>query len=120
FVDFTFNQNRNLPRHQTQWVYNVRDNFTYSYDAAGRHDLKAGGEFLWRSQIQANLRNATGEIDARGGPTPANLETLFPDPFNVDTWNLTALSSITRTYTVGVGDFNNWVHSKKLGAWAQD
>ena len=120
FKDFQFNENRNLPRHQTQWVYNIRDNFTYSYDLAGRHDVKTGAEFLYREQIQANLRNATGEIDARGGATPANIQSLFPVWNNADTWNLAALSAITRTYTVGVGDFNNWVSSKKLGAWAQD
>ncbi len=120
FKDFSFNQNRNLPRHQTQWVYNIRDNFSFSHDLHGRHDVRTGGEFLYRRQIQANLRNASGEIDARGGPTPANIESLFPVWNNADTWNLAALSPITRTYTVGVGDFNNWVSSKKLGAWFQD
>ena len=33
-----------------------------------------------------------GRIDARGGPPPANIEALFPDPFNADTWNLAAIS----------------------------
>jgi Carboxypeptidase regulatory-like domain/TonB dependent receptor len=120
FQDFNITQNRNLPKHQDQWVWNIHDNFTYSYEAAGRHDLKVGAEFLSESQIQVNLRNATGEIDARGGPTPANIQQLFPVWNNVDTWNLAALSPITKTYTIGVGDFNVWVYSKNLGAWAQD
>ena len=125
FKTFTFNQNRNLPRHQTQWVYNLKDNFTYSYDLAGRHDLKSGAEFMYRNQIQANLRNATGEIDARGAATPtaAQMQAWFPVWNDASTWCLACLSSIpglVRTYTIGVGDFNNWVSSKKLAAWAQD
>jgi hypothetical protein len=40
--------------------------------------------------------------------------------FNVDTWNLAALSSITRSYTTGVGNFRVRQDSKKIAAWAQD
>ena len=46
-----------------------------------------------------------GVIDARNGPLPANIEALFPDPFNADTWNLAAISPLVRTYDIGVGDF---------------
>lgn len=120
FRTFNILPNPNIPRHQDQWVWSIRDNMTLSYEAHGRHDLRLGGEFMYRKQIQANRRLAGGDIDARGGPTPANLEQLFPDPFNVDTWNLTAISPITRNYIIGVGDFNNWLDSRKLAAWAQD
>jgi carboxypeptidase family protein/TonB-dependent receptor-like protein len=120
FTNFAIAGNQFYPRHQDQWVWNVRDDFTYSYDARGRHDLKVGGEFLHRHQIQDNCRQCMGTIDARGGPTPANLEALFPDPFNVDTWNLAAISSITRSYSIGVGDFNVHLYSKKVASWLQD
>ena len=120
FRGFTFTPNQNLPRHQDQWYYSIRDNFTFSYDAKGRHDLRTGGEFLQRNHIQANRRFGTGELDCRGSNPPANIQTLFPDAFNVDTWNLAAISPFCGTYLIGVGDFNNWVHSKKVGAWAQD
>jgi hypothetical protein len=120
FSTFGFLPNQNLPRNQDQWVWSLKDSFTFSYDAKGRHDVRAGGEFLQRSQIQNNQRFGSGEIDARGGPTPANIQALFPDPFNVDTWNLAAISPITRTYTIGTGDFGNWVYSKKIGTWLQD
>jgi hypothetical protein len=120
FSNFAIAGNMFYPRHQDQWVWNVRDDFTYSYDARGRHDLKIGGEFLHRHQIQDNCRQCMGTIDARGGPTPANLETLFPDPFNADTWTLAAISSITRSYSIGVGDFNVHLYSKKAASWVQD
>ncbi len=120
FRGFNMLPNPYIPRHQDQWVYSIRDNFTFSYEARGRHDLRIGSEFLFRRQIQANRRYASGEIDARGGPVPANIEQLFPVWNNVDTWDLQALSPITRSYIIGVGDFNNWLQSGKFGAWAQD
>ena len=120
FQTISFLPNANLPRNQDQWYWSIKDNFTYSFDAKGRHDVRMGAEFLNRSQIQNNRRTAGGEIDARGGPTPANIEALFPVWNNVDTWNLAAISPITRTYTIGTGDFANWVYSKKAAAWYQD
>ncbi|MEW5984551.1 MAG: TonB-dependent receptor [Acidobacteriota bacterium] len=120
FRTFQIAPNRNLPRYQTQWYWSIKDNFTFSYEAKGRHDLRLGGEYLYRHQIQYNRLNAMGEIDARGGPTPANLEALFPVWNNVDTWNLAALSPITRSYLIGVGNFANHVYSGKVAAWAQD
>src|SRR5437763_1950947 len=64
-----------------------------------------------------------GVITANGGPVPPHTEALFPDPFNADTWNLAAISSITTRYTVGVSDssaFLTPIHMWKYGAWAQD
>jgi hypothetical protein len=126
FTGFSVGGNQFYPRHQDQWVYSARDDFTYSYDARGRHDLRSGAEFLYRKQIQDNCRQCMGTIDARGtfngqaAPTAAQLQAWFPDPFNADTWNLTAISPWVRNYQVGVGDFNNWLRSQKVAAWAQD
>ncbi len=120
FTGFAIGGNQNYPRHQDQWVWNVRDDFTYSYSAKGHHDLKLGGEFLHRHQIQANCRQCMGTINASNGNRPANLEALFPDPFNADTWNMAAISPLVRTYSIGVGDFDVHLYSKKIASWAQD
>ena len=120
FTGFLITGNQNYPRHIDQDLWSVRDDFTHSFSVKGRHDLRAGGEFLYRKQVSENCRQCMGLIDARGGPIPANLEALFPDAFNVDTWNLAALSRITRSYTIGVGDFHVPFDSKKIAAWAQD
>ncbi|PYR15263.1 MAG: hypothetical protein DMF94_32475 [Acidobacteria bacterium] len=120
FTGFAIGGNQNYPRHQDQWVWNVRDDFTYSYTAKGHHDLKLGGEFLHRHQIQDNCRQCMGTINASNGNRPANLEALFPDPFNADTWNLAAISPLVRTISIGVGDFNVHLYSKKIASWAQD
>jgi hypothetical protein len=123
FRGFSFNRNNNLPRYRNQNVYTFRDNFTFSYDAKGRHDLRFGGEYLHLLDDTRNCNRCGGVITANGGPVPANIEDLFPDPFNADTWNLAAISSITTRYTVGVSDASNFltpVHLWKYGAWAQD
>ena len=123
FRGFSFNRNNNLPRYRNQNVYTVHDDFTFSYDAAGRHDLKAGGEFLHFLDDTRNCNRCGGVITANGGPVPSNIQTLFPDAFNADTWNLAAISPITTRYTVGVSDSSGFltpIHMWKYGAWVQD
>ncbi len=122
FTGFSIAPNQNYPRHQDQWVWNVRDDFTYSYNATGHHDLRLGGEFLHRHQIQANCRQCSGDMRANALPLPsaALLQSWFPDPFNVDSWNLAAVSPWVSTYSIGVGDFNVPLNSKKIASWAQD
>src|SRR4029077_14828923 len=120
FNGFAIGGNQFYPRHQDQWVWNARDDFTYSYNAGGHHDLKLGGEFLHRHQIQANCRQCMGTITATNGARPANIEALFPDPFNADTWNLAAISPNVRTYSIGVGQNKLPFDEPKYGAWVQD
>jgi len=126
FTGFAIAPNQNYPRHQDQWVWSARDDFTYSYNKGGRHDLKLGGEFLNRHQIQANCRQCSGDMVARtvvngaSIPNPAQMQAWFPDVFNVDTWNLAAISPWVSTYDIGVGDFNVNLYSKKIASWAQD
>jgi hypothetical protein len=120
FTGFAIGGNQNYPRHQDQWVWNVRDDFTYSYSAKGRHDLKLGGEYLHRHQIQDNCRQCMGTLTATNGTVPTNLQALFPDAFNADTWNMAAISPLVRTYSIGVGDFNVHLYSEKIASWAQD
>ena len=102
FTGFNITGNNGYPRHRSQDLYSVQDNFTLSYNAAGRHDMKSGFEFLLHHEMSANCTNCMGNIDARGGPIPANIQDIFPDPFNVDTWNLAAISPLVRTYRLGV------------------
>jgi hypothetical protein len=127
FRGFSIGGNQFYPRHQDQWVWNVRDDLTYSYDAKGRHDLRLGGEFLHRHQIQDNCRQCMGTVQANGTvaglpalPTPDQMQAWFPDPFNADTWNLAAISPWVTTYSIGVGDFNVHLRSKKFAGWIQD
>ena len=120
-LGFSIAGNANYPRHRDQKVTQIRDDFTFSFDAAGRHDLRLGGEFVRHFEDSENCNNCGGAITANNGAIPANvLQAIFPDPFNVDTWNLAALSPYTRTYTIGIGQFPLQYGQPKVGAWAQD
>jgi hypothetical protein len=94
FTGFTITGNANYPRHRDQKVTQLRDDFTLSYDMRGRHDMRAGAEFVHHYEDSENCAQCGGTIDARGTfggaaiPSPAQLQAWFPDPFNTDTWNL--------------------------------
>jgi len=123
FNGFNIAGNNNWPRYWYQNSYNLRDDFTWSYELGGRHDVKAGGEFMWWKFISANCTSCMGRVDARGGPLPsqAQMAAWFPDPFLVDTWNLNAISNITRRYVVGIADSYPVSFSQpKYAAWWQD
>lgn len=120
FTGFSIAGSSNHPRHRDQNVWSVRDDFMYSYDGGGHHDVRVGFEFVRHFEDSENCALCASAIDARGGPVPDNIEALFPDPFNVDTWNLAGISSITRNVTIGVGTFPNQYAQPKYGSWLQD
>ena len=68
FTGFNITGNNNWPRYWFQDIWTLRDDFTFSYNARGRHDVKAGGEFLWAGMTSANCTSCMGNIDARGAP----------------------------------------------------
>ena len=124
FRGFSFNRNNNIPRYRNQNTYTIHDDFTFSYDAAGHHDLRAGGEYL---RLMDNTRNCNrcGGVITASTAIPANIEQLFPDPFNADTWQLAspAVGLITTRYQVGVSDSSAFLTPVRMGkyaAWAQD
>jgi hypothetical protein len=125
FKGFRSNRNSNIPRYRNQNTYTIHDDFTYSYDAKGHHDLRAGGEYLHLLDNTRNCNQCGGSANVNGGPVPADITSLLPDPFNADTWNLASpeLGAIATLYTVGVSDSSNFltpVHMWKYASWAQD
>jgi hypothetical protein len=114
--------NQNAPRVRDQNMYSFRDDLTLSYEARGRHDMKAGGEYLFMNELTRNCRNCMGQIDARNGTIPpALMQSIFPDAFNADTWNLNALSPFTRRYTLGISEtFITEFDVPRTAAWVQD
>ena len=120
FTGFQIAGGFNVPQLWSQDVYSARDDFTISFVARGSHDLKLGGEFLLDSTLSDASTFGMGELDARGGPIPSNIEDLFPVWNNADTWNLAALSPIARRYRVTVGKRGNRLEKPMYGAWIQD
>src|SRR5204863_3624603 len=90
FTGFLITGNQNHPRSLDQDVYSVRDDFTSSFNAKGRHDVRPGGEYLLKDVIEINRRQNMGLIDPCVAPLPsaAQLETCSPDAVHVDTWKL--------------------------------
>jgi hypothetical protein len=121
-VGFTIAGNQNAPRIRDQNSYMFRDDFSFSYDAGGRHDLKAGFEYIFMHEFTRNCRNCMSQIDARRSAIPAALlQSIFPDPFNADTWNLNALAPYTRRFTLGISeDFETPFDVPKTAAWVQN
>jgi hypothetical protein len=121
-VGFQIAGNQNAPRVRDQNSYMIRDDFTLNYDARGRHDLKAGGEWVLLDEFTRNCRNCMSQIDARVSAIPADvLQAIFPDPFNADTWNLNALAPYTRRFTLGISEtFQTPFTVPKIASWVQD
>jgi len=123
FRGFQTGRNNNLPRYRNQNVYTFRDNFSMFFDGAGRHDIKAGGEYLHLLDSTRNCNRCGGVLTANNGPVPANIEQIMLDAFNADTWALNELSRISTNYQVGVSDESTFLtplYMWKYGAWFQD
>ena len=120
FTGFNITGNQFYPRHGAQDNWSIRDDFALSYDARGRHDLRAGVDVVVIVDDGNNCQACMGVIDARNGPVPANIESLFPDPFNADTWNLAAISPLVRTYSIGVGNYATHDVRPQYAGWVQD
>ena len=117
FKGFSIGGGQSLPWSWSQKVYSAHDELTYS---KSQHDLKIGGEYLYEKTVSDASTSGMGIIDAGNALPPANIEALFPDPFNADTWNLNAISPLIRQYTVSVGNRHNFLNHPKIGAWLQD
>ena len=89
-----------------------------SYAARGRHDVRLGGEFLHRHQIQANCRQCSGDIDATAVHCPGRRDccrrsSRIRSTSTRGTWR--RISPLVTNYSIGVGDFNVTGTSKKFG-----
>ena len=126
FVGFRSNRNANIPRFRDQSTYTLHDDFTFSYDVGGHHDLKAGGEFLHLLDNTRNCNQCGGTATVNRSRLPDDvIQALLPNPFNADTWRLAdpALGAVATRYSVGVSDSSNFLTPIKMwkyAAWAQD
>jgi len=110
------------PLFLSQDTYQVRDDYTTSYQWRGRHDLKLGGDYMYYVNPMRWCNACMPIIDATGGPAPANLQSIFPVWNDVSTWNLAALSPITLRVSQAFSNTNfRWTPTRQIFAgWAQD
>ena len=111
--------NTNNPQSSGEKVYSFRDDFTTSFAAKGRHDIKTGGEYIRYTMDTAWCNNCNGRLNFNTAPPP-NIQTLIPNAMDASTWNIQALSPLVSNYTVAIGDFA-WAIQRNLFAfWLQD
>lgn len=106
---------------QMQNVYSIRNDLTFSFVKGGRHTLKVGAEYLDQMITDRRCVRCEGLLEATGGPIPANIESLFPNQFDVTTWNLNALSPISLRWRQSIGDGHaSEIPRSTSAAWIQD
>jgi len=120
FTGFTVGPAANNPQRLGQTVWSIRDDFTHSINARGRHDLKVGGEYLYLDGYTSNCRGCQGQYTVTGAPVPANIEAIFPVWNDVSTWRLDLLSPIITRYDVTVGALQTYQTRNTFGGWFQD
>ena len=103
-------------------TYSIRDDFSYSLNAKGRHDVKVGGEYLFNTITDMSWCNyCRGWLDARNGPVPANIQTLFPVWDDPGTWRLNQIpGNVIVRYRKAIGSPEMEETKHMPGAWLQD
>jgi hypothetical protein len=126
---YTIGKGSSWPLRLWPHIWAIRDDLTMVVRAAGRHELKIGGDFSWNHDFLEWNTNRYGVLQANGGPIPANIEALFPVWNDPSTWNLAPLSPISVRWTqsfahcseVSEGCGWSWVDvTKEAAAWFQD
>jgi hypothetical protein len=123
FSGFAIGQaHTNAPQANGQTQYSFRDDFRTLYNRVGRHSLHVGAEWLHQWGPYFQCTNCMGTYDAGTNRPPTNIEQYFPNVLDVSTWNLAPMSSLFRTYTIGISAvaFKQYT-PKEIGAtWVQD
>ena len=118
---FTIGQaHQRSPQDLTDGGPSFRDDLSFSFVGSGRHDVKTGAEYIHSDSPIFLCINCGGQLDAQGGPIPANIQALFPVYNDISTWNLNALAPISRFYQIAVGDFHVDSPIRSFGTWMQD
>jgi carboxypeptidase family protein/TonB-dependent receptor-like protein len=121
FNGYSFgNNNTNWPQTLGQQVLSIRDDFTYSFNKGGRHDVKTGGEYLNVFFYLYNCRPCVGIYDVSTSRPPANIQQIIPVWNDPNTWNLNALNPLIRSYQIGIGEFGGEATRDTVAAWIQD
>ena len=106
-------------------TYTVRDDFTTSYEAGGRHDVKAGFDYLrFENDFHWCLR-CTGDVNVNNRNAIPDLSQIFVDRYDIGTWtNLERLTPLLRSpfvrHSISDTDHTYIVRRNILGGWYQD
>lgn len=119
FTGYSIGTPTNHPQRIGQETITFRDDVSYLFNAAGRHGLKVGGEFI-KYKVWHNWCNiGNGQLQMTGAP-PANVESYFPDIMDPNTWNVAGLSPLVRNYRYEIGGCQFSSPRNIFGSFVQD
>jgi hypothetical protein len=117
---YTIGKSSALPLRLNGRMWSVRDDFSTVWDFKGSHEVHFGADMQFNHDFY-EWQNARYPVyDARGGPVPANIESLFPVWNDPSTWNINALSPIAVRYIQSFGKWAWTNETPKWAAWFQD
>jgi carboxypeptidase family protein/TonB-dependent receptor-like protein len=122
------------PQNIREEDYDIQDSFTMSYNAKGRHDLKAGGEYMHDFTWETTCQTCMGQFTANNGAlSPDVIQNMIANVNDVSTWNLAPLSAVTTQYIrnvamanspysrpAGNNGFTEYAPRHVVAWWAQD
>ena len=132
---FTLGQTHAItPQNIREEDYDVQDSFTMSYNFKGRHDLKAGGEYMHDFTWETTCQTCMGQYTANNGVlSPDVIQSMIGNVNDVTTWNLAPLGPVTTVYLrnvamtsspfsrpAGNNGFTEYAPRHVAAAWAQD
>jgi hypothetical protein len=117
---YTIGKRNDAPYDNNELKYSLRDDLSYVFTRAGHHEVRTGAEYIFDKNYLHWYQNRDGEIDATGGPIPANIQDLFPVWNDPSTWNIAALSPIVIRYKQSFGTYDVNVPQNIWAAWIQD
>ena len=114
-------------QHHNQYKTSIRDDFTYSYSGAGRHDLKFGGEYIYDLSILRGCGSTCRPtlVAQNGAPSYALLQQALPVWNDPSTWNLNLLAPFAQRYELSIPDpgvkaFYREIPQHLYSGWVQD
>jgi carboxypeptidase family protein/TonB-dependent receptor-like protein len=132
---FTLGQTHAItPQNIREEDWDIQDNLTMSYNAKGRHDLKAGGEYMHDFTWETTCQTCMGQFTSNNGTlSPQVIQDMIRDVNDVTTWNLAPLSPVTTIYLrnvamtsspysrpAGNNGFTEYAPRHVVAWWAQD
>ncbi len=117
----TLGQSHQLtPQDIGEQEYTIRDDFATTFTKGGRHDIRAGGEYIYNFLFETVCNGCMGNYDLQGAAIPAsitnNWAAVIPDVNDVTTWNLDLLSPLARQYSRGIA-MESSPYSRPSGNW---
>jgi carboxypeptidase family protein/TonB-dependent receptor-like protein len=119
---YTVGAATNAPQMLEQDTWQLRDNFTISYEAGGRHDVRAGGEYLKHMFHHWWCSTCNGNLDATrfAAPSAEVLAAMFPVWNDASTWNVLPLGPNSIRFRQSVGNDELLTGRSLFAGWLQD